>query len=205
MSDITFPAQSSVMVVLNDVRLAYPDLFKVGNAIPGSESEPKFGASFIMTPDSPAFKMAQAAFVHVGNVKFGKNAPAIIAELSKDKKCLRRGDSNLDKEGNVRNGFGGNFYVVARNALKPAVVNRAKQPLDDDGTVYGGCIVNAAIEIYAHEGPKIGKRIDAKLLAVQFVEDGEAFNGTRPNADMFGTLPDVGGTAGATTTGADLF
>jgi hypothetical protein len=194
------------MVVLNNVRLAFPDLFKVGNVIQGSDNEPKFGASFIMEPGSEAFEMAQAAFIHVGAVKFGKNSAAIIAELSKDKKCLRRGDSNLDKEGNVRNGFAGNFYVVARNVLRPAVVGRAKEALQEsDGIVYGGCYVNAAVEIYAHESQKLGKRIDAKLLAVQFVGDGDGFNGTKPTADMFGALPDVGGAAPVATSGADLF
>jgi hypothetical protein len=196
-------------VLLKNVRLSFPDLFKAGTPPPGSTSGPKFGGQFIMAPDSDAFKVAQAEFIKVANEKFGANAAAILAELPKDKKCLRRGDGNLDKAGAVRNGYAGNMYITARNKARPVVVDRNRTPLGEaDGKPYGGCFVNATVDIYAHDKPGLGKRVDATLLAVQFVQDGESFGGGVGSADDFEDLPDEGvpaGTAAGATAAANYF
>lgn len=180
-------------VLLKDVRLAFPDLWKPGKPMAGSTSDPKHGGSFIFAPDSDAAKVAQAEFIKVATEKFGPNAGAILAELPKDKKCLRRGDGNLAKDGTVRNGFAGMLYLRASNKIRPVVVNRDKTPLTEaDGKPYAGCYVNVTVDIYAHDKPGLGKRVDATLLAVQFVRDGEAFGGGVGSADDFDDLADEG-------------
>lgn len=192
-------------VVLNNVRLSFPDLFKVGTPPAGSTSEPKFGGQFIFDKDSEAFKRAQAEVLKVATEKFGKNAVAIIAELPKDKICLRKGDSNLDKSGEVRNGYAGKSYLTARNKVRPIVVDRDKTPLvEADGKPYGGCYVNVSVDIYAHDKPGLGKRVDATLLAVQFVGDGESFGGTKGSADVFDAIDD-GESEASTADASDLF
>lgn len=59
---------------------------------------------------------------------------------------------------------------------------------------YGGCYVNMQVEIYAMEGSgakaKQGKSINATLLAIQFLRDGEAFSGSRADESDFS---EVGG------------
>lgn len=184
-------------VLLKNVRLSFPDLWQPGTPPAGSTSGPKYGGQFIFAPDSDAAKVAQAEFLRVATEKFGKNAPAILAELPKDKKCLRRGDGNLDKAGEVRNGYAGMLYITARNKVRPVVVDRNKAPLTEaDGRPYGGCYINVALDIYAHDKPGLGKRVDATLLSVQFVSEGEAFGGGgKGSADDFEDLGDEGESA----------
>ena len=43
-----------------------------------------------------------------------------------------------------------------------------------DGLVYSGCYVNARVELWVQDNAN-GKRINAKLLGIQFVRDGDAF------------------------------
>lgn len=190
-------------ILLKNVRLSYPDLFQPGTPMAGSTAPAKFGGQFIMAPESDAFKTCSAEMLRVGKEKFGPNAAAIIGELGKDKLCLRKGDSNLDKDGNVRNGYAGMRYITARNKTRPVVVDRDKTPLTEaDGRPYGGCVVNCTVDIYAHDKPGLGKRIDATLLAVQFVGDGEAFGGSKGSVDDFDSLADSGEASAET---ADLF
>ena len=55
--------------------------------------------------------------------------------------------------------------------------NKDKTPLtEDDNVIYGGCYVNAIIELWAQDN-NYGKRINANLLGVQFHKDGEPFGG----------------------------
>lgn len=193
-------------VVLNNVRLSFPDLFKVGTPPAGSTSEPKFGGQFIFAKDSEAYARAQAEVIKVATEKFGKNAIAIISELAKDKICLRKGNSNLDKAGEVRNGYLDMSYITARNKVRPIVVDRDKTPLiEADGKPYGGCYVNVSVDIYAHDKPGLGKRVDATLLAVQFVGDGESFGGAKGSADVFDSLDQGESAAAGGPVVSDLF
>ena len=70
-------------------------------------------------------------------------------------------------------------WSTCRRATKarPRVLDRDKSPLtQSDGRPYSGCYVNVSIDIWAQDN-KFGKRVNAKLLAVQFHADGEAFSG----------------------------
>lgn len=193
-------------IILPGVRLSFPDLHKPGAPMVGSNSGPKYGGQFIFAQDSEAFKVASAEFARVAAEKFGPNWQNIVASLAKDKKCIRNGDQNLAKDGTIRDGYGGMFYVVARNKAKPAVVDQRVQPLtEESGKPYGGCFVNAKIEIYAMDKPGQGKSINATLKAVQFVKDGTAFAGGPGTADGF---QDMGGDEGEAISGdaaASLF
>lgn len=195
-------------IILKDVRLAFPDLWKPGEPMPGSTSGPKFGATGIFAPNSEAAKVAIAEFNRVCQEKFGPNWQAIAGEIEKSKKCIRKGDSNLDKAGEVRNGFAGMLYIVAKNKAKPAVVDGKKMNgqwvhLDESsGKPYGGCKVNLKVEIYAMAKPGMGKSVNASLLAVQFVGDGEAFGAAPGTADGF-EEEDMGDEAPAASGSAD--
>lgn len=61
----------------------------------------------------------------------------------------------------------------------------------EDGIIYSGCYVNLRAEIWCQDN-KWGQCVRAKLLGVQFVEDGDAFgSGSKPaSADDFPDLED---------------
>jgi hypothetical protein len=182
-------------VILKDVRLSFPDLWKPGNPPPGSASGPKFGAQFIFEKGSPAFLALEAAVKKCATDKWGANGMTVLKALPKDKLCLRDGNLNLAKDGSVRDGYVDMFYTVARNKVKPVVVDRNhKVPLtEESGRPYGGCYVNAKIDVYAMDKPGQGKSINATLMAVQWVRDGDSFGGARPSADGFEDMGDVEG------------
>lgn len=156
-------------------------------------ADPKFNGSFIVEKNSDAAKAVRAAMEAVAIEKWGANGVKILDGFESSKKCLRDGDKNLDKEGNVRNGFEGKAVVVAGSKNRPGLFDNKKDPATDkaralatdDGTIYGGCYVNLNIDVYAMDKPKI-KGVFAELRGVQFHAHGERLGGNAPSsADEF--------------------
>lgn len=197
------------IVILRDVRLSYPDLHKPGKPMNPTDT-PKYGGQFIFAPDSEAAKIAKEALTQSAQEVFGANWQAIVGAMEKSKKCLRRGDDNLTKDGAVRDGYGGMLYLVARNKAKPLIIGARKGAdgnfpvlTEADGKPYGGCYVNVKVDIKAMKAfEQVPNQIYAQLLTVQFCRDGEAFGAAPGTAEGF---DDVGGADAALEGGADLF
>ena len=158
-------------IMLTNVRLAFPTLFEAKTV--NGEGKPAFSASFLIDPADPQVKAINAAIEQVAKEKWGAKADAVLKQLrATDKVALHDGDlkSNYD-------GFAGNLYVSARSAVRPTVIDPARNPLtEQDGKPYAGCYVNVSIDLYAQDN-SFGKRINASLRGVQFVRDGDAFGG----------------------------
>ena len=131
-----------------------------------------------------------------------------MAEISKDKKCLRNGNSNRDDKGQPREGYAGMWFIKASNNSQPEVVGRQKSviftgprkntdPVGHPHVPYSGCYVNAVIDIYASK--KHGDAINASLMAVQYLGAGTAFGGAQVTgtANLFDDQPDDPAEAGA--------
>ncbi len=173
-------------VTIKDVRLAFPDLFEA-RAFKGS-GDPKFGASFLFAKDHPAVKEIENAIEKVAKEKWKDKAATILKGLrTKNDTCLHDGDTKPEIDG-----YEGNFYISARSSVRPTVVDRDRTRLEkSDGRPYGGCYVNAIIDIWAMDSSDFGKRVCASLMGVQFVRDGEAFaGGTAASPDEFEELED---------------
>ena len=186
-------------IILKGVRLAFPDIWKPGDPPVGSVSKtPKYGASLIFAKESPAYALALAEFSRVAQEKWGANWQAIVGAIEASKKCIRDGNKHLDKSGVPRDGFKDMMYVVARNKTRPAIVdnrfaNGQPVPLTEaDGRPYGGCYVNAKIEMYAMDKPGQGRSVNGTLLALQFLRHGDAFSGSPGTPDGFEDEGDEG-------------
>jgi Enterobacter phage Enc34, ssDNA-binding protein len=168
-------------LMIRDVRLAFPNLWKA--TAPSSGGEPAFSASFIMPPNHPQMKEVNAALNAVAKEKWGAKAPAIYKALeSSDKLCLHDGDTKAEYDG-----YEGNKFISTRSKVRPTVIDQQRQELTEaDGKPYSGCYVNASIELWAQDN-NYGKRVNAQLRGVQFLRDGDAFaGGSRPaDADEF--------------------
>jgi hypothetical protein len=81
--------------------------------------------------------------------------------------------------------------IKASNNKRPLVIDRDKTPLtEDDNKMYAGCYVNAIIDLWVQQN-SWGKRINANLLGVQFLKDGEPFSdGANASADSFDAFGD---------------
>lgn len=162
---------------LKNVRISFPDVFNA-KAFGGDDaSKPSFGASFLFAKTHPQMKEINAAIEAAAKEKWGPKAETVLKGLrAADKVCLHDGDlKDYD-------GYAGNLFISARSNKRPTVVDADRTPLTEaDGRPYGGCYVNAILEVYAQDNG-FGKRVNASLGGVQFVKDGEAFAGSAPVA-----------------------
>ncbi len=179
-------------VILKNVRLSFPDLWKPGKPMNEGDT-PKYGGQFIFAPDSEAAKVAQEAFIATAKETFGENWKAVVEAMEKSKKCIRDGNMNLDKEGRVRDGYAGNRYLVARNKVKPLIIGPRKDAsgqfptlTEEGGKPYGGCYVNVKVDIKAMKAKeKIPNQVYASLLTVQYVSDGPSFGAAPGTSEGF--------------------
>lgn len=198
------------IVILKNVRLSYPDLHKPGKPLNPTDT-PKYGGQFIFAPDSEAAAAAKTALTQAAQEVFGANWQAIVGAMEKSKKCLRKGDENLTRDGAVRDGYAGNLYLVARNKVKPLIIGPLKDAsgnfpvlTEESGKPYGGCFVNVKVDVKAMKAKEqIPNQVYATLLTVQFAGDGESFGAAPGTAEGFDEV------AGAEAVGAsaadDLF
>lgn len=201
------------IVILKDTRLSYPD-FWIPNKPKNPTDTPKYGGHFLIQPGSPNEKIVKDAMISSSQEVFGQNWQQIVAAMEKSKKCLRKGDEWLTKDGAIRDGYGGMLYLVARNKAKPLIIGPRRGPdgqfpalSEKDGKPYSGCYVNVKVDIKAMKAfDNVPNQIYATLLTVQFLRDGDAFGaapGTAEGFDDEGDDAPAGNPSGITD--ADLF
>jgi len=193
-----FKETSSMQVKLKNVRLAFGDGLWEAKTVQG-EGKPAFSCSFLLTPDHPQLEEIRDAMKAVAKEKWGAKAQEVYGLLSKqDRLALHDGDNKANYDG-----YPGNFFISARNAARPTVVNKDRSALtQSDGVVYSGCYVNAIVDFWAMDN-KYGKRLCCSLSGVQFYADGDSFSGaTMATADDF---DDLGADAGASGAKADAW
>ena len=165
-------------IKIQNARLSFPSLFR--RAVFGGE-ETKFEGTFLISKDDTA-KIDEINAAIEGMLKErnkGKPLPA-------DKMCFKDGD-NIDYDG-----YAGQMSIKASSTKRPMVIGTDRAPLtEEDGKVYAGCYVNAILELWFQDN-QFGKRINANLLGVQFVKDGQPFgDGVTASVDDFDDIDDA--------------
>lgn len=180
----------STILILKNVRLAFPDLFEAKQF--DGKGPFTYGATFLMAPDSPERAAIEGAMTEAAAAKWGVKAADHLKAIKaggSQKCCFVSGDSK------AYDGFAGQWALSAKrqqDSGHPKVVDPQLNDLSpSDGKPYGGCYVTAKVEIWAQDN-NFGKAIRATLIAVQFVKDGEAFSATGP-ADTDGLETEASG------------
>lgn len=165
-------------IKIQNARLSFPSLFRKASF---NGVETKYEATLLLNKQDHAEVIASIQKA----IKEKITVDLKGAKLGADKLCLRDGD---DVE---YDGYAGHMSLKASNKKRPTVIGRDKAPVtEDDNIIYGGCYVNAIIELWAQNN-EYGKRVNANLLGVQFVRDGEPFaSGETVGADDFDDLSD---------------
>lgn len=154
----------------------------------GENSPEKYGADFIVVKgETKVFKklpngkkepitLAEAELEVANEAWKGKGAD-MLEDLDARQKAIRNGNKRKDKDGEIREGYAGNWYITAKNKRKPTIFDRRGQIVtDDDGLVYSGCYVNVNIDLYANTKPS-SKGVFATVTGVQFSSNGDSFGG----------------------------
>ena len=158
--------------------MSFPSLFKT-EVYAGEDTE-KFAATFLIPKSDTktvasieqACKQALVEKYGEGKVPKGFKMPLVDGD---------------DKE---YQGYADHVCIKANTKKRPTLVNRDKTPIvEEDGILYGGCYVNASIDIWIMDN-QYGKKVLASLNAIQFVKDGEAFGNASNGADDFEDLDD---------------
>ena len=198
--------QADNRITIKDVRIAYAHgVFEARAAVgaDGKPGKPKYGAGFIFPKDHPCVRELSALIIKAAKTKWGDKADAMLTQLkASDRLPIHSGDAKATSAG-----YAGNLYLNAGNQIRPLILDANKAPLAvSDGKPYSGCYVNVIVEIWAQDN-QYGKRINASLLGVQFVRDGERLaGGSTASADDFEPIPDaVGGVDGGPSDPASLF
>lgn len=181
---------SNETIWVMNARLAFAEgVFKKKPIASDPKSKPRFNCGLLLLPADPQIKTIETlqkklALEH--DWKGGKEAKKVFDEmLKKDRLALHDGDDKSNYAG-----FEGTRYLSPSADTRPTVVDRDKSPLaEDDGRIYSGCYVNAKVEIWVQDN-QWGQRVNATLLGVQFVKDGDAFGAGAPppNPDDFPDL-----------------
>ena len=176
-------------VVIKDVRLSFPKLFEA-TTFKGTGT-PRYEASFLVEPGSAANSAIEAAIKEVAKAKWGAKADAKLKQFRSSKQtcCYVPGEMTGREENE------GLMILSGNRKEKDGPVgkfDRDKTPIhNDNGRIYGGCYVNASVDIWAQDGEFSGIR--CTLIAVQFAKDGDAFGGTvaKSNGDEFEAMEAV--------------
>ena len=186
-------------LTLKDVRIAYAQGVFTARAAKAGDKE-KYGAAFLFPSTHPCVKELSAAIIRSAKAKWADKADEMLKMLkAADRLPVHNGDAKATSAG-----YAGNYFINAGNTIRPLVLDGNKAPLTvADGKPYSGCYVNAIVEIWAQDNQH-GKRVNASLLGVQFVRDGEKLaGGSVATADDFQEIPQQGGDSAGVQQSAD--
>jgi len=166
-------------IVLRNVRLSFPQIWKPKASQAGGT--PKFSASLLLdkTANAKDIALVRETLKAVGLSKWPAGIPKGCTA------CLKEGGTK-DYDGYDES----NMFVSASSDKRPVVVDTDPTValVEEDGKPYAGCIINASIRLWAQDN-QYGKKINAQLTGIQFVEDGEAFGDAPLNpVDVFGAV-----------------
>ena len=160
-------------ILVQNARLSFPSLFKKAS-FDGNEG--KYEATLLIPKsDKKTYDAIMAA----------------IEECKSEKKIKVASDKVFIKDGDdiEYDGYAGHWAIKASNNKRPTTIDRSRTPVvEEDEVFYAGCYVNAIIEPWGQSN-QFGKRVNANLLGVQFVKNGESFESGRVAvADAFEEL-----------------
>lgn len=153
-------------IKLQNVRLIFPSIFQK-STFDGEEG--KFQGTFLVSKEDS--KTHQEILKAIEVVKKEYKDPSI--KIKENMIFLKDGDD--DENENLH----GHWVIKASNKTRPTALDRDKSQLDEsDNKIYSGVYVNAIISPWVQDN-RYGKRINATLLGVQFVKDGDRLGGSQ--------------------------
>lgn len=183
-------------IYLQGVRVSFPHLKAPHAAKP--TAKPKYQVDLLVNPNDPVWQQIMTRVQEAAVAKYGDHAQRLLEMLQQDrnKRFYGAGSEKVNKKTmQPFDGYDGMMYVAVKKEDRPQIIKADGSPVDsandmayqaEAGRIYGGCYVNAAIDVYTS---KANDGIFGGLLAIQFLRDGEPFGDGAPDASgMFGAV-----------------
>jgi len=174
-----------VKIQIKDVRLSFVNVFEAKQV--QGQGDAKFSCAMLFAKSHPQKAEIERGIVEVAKAKWGeaKYQEVLKALKAADKLCVHDGDAKGDTPG-----YAGNLFINASNKIRPLTIGPDRGVLTAaDGKPYAGCYGNVIVELWAQDN-QFGKRVNASLLGVQFIRDGERLaGGGVAAADDFEAIP----------------
>lgn len=173
-------------VITKEVRLSYARLFKPKD---NDQGVPVWSTVILIPKSDRAtlakLKAAAKAALELG-IENGKLRKGTT--LEKAWTTLKDGDDRDDLDEQPE--YADHWYMNVNSYRKPGVVDRHRDPLDDERDVYSGCYARVSLTAYPFDA-KSNKGVTFGLENVQKLRDGEPLGGA-PSApeDDFDELDD---------------
>lgn len=176
-------------IILKNVVLRWENIFEPKRYQDKPENKPRYQATIRTPLDGPQAKQVlDAALAACEEAYPGKGEQMLGTFTSKgDLPYLTVPRTN--KDGDVYEDTEGCLTLAMANGIRPRVRDRdgVTDLLQADGRPYAGCEVHVITDVYVD---KRYNRVNATLMGVQFVADGEAFGGSRvAGEDDFVAVP----------------
>lgn len=162
------------LIKIKYARCIYPSLFRT-EVFKGEDTQ-KYSITLILDKEKDAAVIEEIQAEIDRRVKDLK-----VKKLGADKICLKDGDESGIAE------YEGCYTIKATRKKKPKVFDSEGDETDDEDLIYGGCFVNAIIDLWTQNN-SWGKRVNANIYGVKFVDDGEPLGGLTVTAEDFEDL-----------------
>jgi hypothetical protein len=178
-------ATAAGQFVLQNVRLAYPDLYKAVPFKNDPKNTPRFGGTALIPKTATdVVDKLQAEIAKLAKERHK------LPKLPEADSCLQDGDTKANEA--LHGHWILSLYAYpnekAQNGGAPQVLDRRKQPIPQGApnAPYSGCYVNLVFDLYT---PSNWKKVAAGLKVVQFVTDGPTI-GMTTDISVLPELPD---------------
>lgn len=178
---------------ITNARLSFPKIWKKEKS--AEEGKPKYSLNLLMDPDTKEGKaniaLIEKELLALAKRTWGDKGEKVLKALDSKRRPLLDGDDCTNSEGDVYNGYEGMMAFKAANPKEFKRLARDKSVLTEDDAdrmnlLYGGCFVDAVVNIYAiTEKAKGGNGIFASIEVVRHRKDGEAFGAAPVDEDDY--------------------
>jgi hypothetical protein len=167
------------------VRLSYVHVFEPYTSDP-EENEPRYSAVLIIPKSDKktisALRKAQQAALEAGkDTRFNGKIPKVWKDTIHD------GDEEADLDKNPE--YEGCWYMNVSSKTRPAIADRAAQPILDQTEVYSGCYARVKLGAFAFAAQG-SKGVSFGLNGLQKLADGEPLGAVAMKAEDFEAVED---------------
>jgi hypothetical protein len=184
---------------LTNIRLSFPKIWKKEKS--AEDGKPKYSLNLLMDPETESGK-ANIALIEkemkaLAKRTWNDKGEKVLKALDKKRKPLLDGDDCTNQEGDVYQGYEGMMAFKAANPKEFKRLDRDKsivteEEADAKNILFGGCYVDAVVNIYSiTDQKKGGNGIFASIEVLRHRRYGEPFGAAPVDEDDYlDDLPD---------------